>query len=131
MCGALISFRGGDKVPKTDFSSAIGQLKGRVLSSIEFVQDYVQLRFDGPCLTMYTHPNIDHTEGRSCWGSTGYRDRLCDQIGSTVTDAWANEAEVSVGFESGTVISVSMKDEDYSGPEAVQFVGEDGSLWVG
>lgn len=41
------------------------------------------------------------------------------------------ESEVSVGFESGTVVSVSMEDEDYMGPEAIQFVGEDGSLWVG
>ena len=122
---------GAAGMPGTDLSSAIGQLKGRVLSSVEFVHDYLQLRFDGPCLTAYTHPTIDHTDGRAIWGGPGYRDRLCEQIGATVTDAWANEAEVSIGFDSGTVISVSMNDDDYTGPEAVQFASEDGSLWVG
>lgn len=122
---------GAVEMPGTDLSTAIRQLKGRVLSSVEFVHDYLQLRFDGPCLTAYTHPTIDYTGGRVTWGAPGYRDRLCEQIGATVTDAWANEAEVAVGFESRTVISISMKDEDYTGPEAVQFVSEDGSLWVG
>lgn len=118
-------------MPATDINSAAGQLKGCVLSSVAFVQDYLQLRFDGPCLTAYTHPDLDHADGRLSWGASGYRDRICEQIGSTVTDARAMESEVSVGFESGTVVSVSMEDEDYMGPEAIQFVGEDGSLWVG
>ncbi len=88
-----------------DLNSAIGQLKGRVLSSVEFVQDYVQLRFDGPCLTAYTHPIFN--PGTEClvWGASG--------------------------FESGAVISVSLLDEDYIGPEAVQFTSEDGSIWIG
>jgi hypothetical protein len=38
--------------PKT-FDDALKQLIGEQLSSIEFVQDYLQLRFDGPCLTVY------------------------------------------------------------------------------
>lgn len=118
-------------MPGADLNSGVGQLKGRVLSSVEFVQDYLQLRFDGPCLTAYTHPVVDVATERLSWGVLGYRDRLCDQIGSTVVDAWANEAEVSVGFESGAVISVSLRDEDYNGPEALQFTGEDGTVWVG
>ncbi len=113
-----------------DLNSAIGQLKGRVLSSVEFVQDYVQLRFDGPCLTAYTHPIVN--PGTEClvWGASGYSDRLCEQIGSTVIAAGASGTEVSVGFESGAVISVSLLDEDYIGPEAVQFTSEDGSIWI-
>jgi hypothetical protein len=109
----------------------VGQLKGRVLSSVEFVQAYVQLRFDGPCLTAYTHPVVDLATDRFEWGVPGYRDRLCEQIGSTVVDAWANEVEISVGFESGAAVSVSLRDEDYLGPEAIQFTSEDGAVWVG
>ena len=116
---------------RTGLSEAIGKLKGRALSSVEFVQDYLQLRFDGPCLTAYTRPRIDNADGRLLWGTPRFRDRLCELIGATVTDAWANEAEVSVSFDSGTVISISMKNEDYTGPEAVQFANEDGSVWVG
>jgi len=121
---------GATSMPGSDLNSAISQLKGRVLSSVEFVQDYVQLRFDGPCLTAYTHPVVDLGTDRFVWGASGYRDRLCERIGSTVVEAWANEAEVSVGFESGVVVSVSLRDEDYIGPEAIQFTSEDGSVWV-
>jgi hypothetical protein len=33
-------------------------LEGTQLSSVEFVQDYVQLRFDGPTLTAVTPPRV-------------------------------------------------------------------------
>jgi hypothetical protein len=28
------------------------------LSSVEFVQDYLQLHFDGPCVAAVTHPRV-------------------------------------------------------------------------
>lgn len=87
-----------------NLGSAIKQLKGRVLSSVEFVHDNLPLRFDGPCLT---------------------------QIGLAVASAWATESEVAVRFVSGTVISIPMKAENFKGPEAVPFASEDGGCWVG
>ncbi|MCX6603609.1 MAG: hypothetical protein NTV52_08445 [Acidobacteria bacterium] len=82
-------------------------------------------------MTAYAHPDIDQADGRVSWGASGSRDLIWEQIGSTVTEAWATELEVSVGFESGTVVSVSTEDEDYMGPEAIQFISEDVSWWVG
>ncbi len=116
--------------PGADLNSAIGKLTGRMLSSVEFVQDYLQLRFDGPCLTAYTRPVVNLGPDHIDWGGAGYRDLLCEQIGSTVVDALANEVEVLIRFESGVVVSVSLRDRDYLGPEAIQFTGEDGVAWV-
>jgi len=41
---------------------ALQVLIGEQLSSVEFVLDYVQLRFNGPCFTVYT--NIQRHEKR-------------------------------------------------------------------
>jgi len=55
---------------------------------------------------------------------------LCEQIGVQVADAWATDAAVFLRFDSGAIISVSIRDEDHTGPEALQFTGEDGNIWV-
>ena len=33
-------------------------LVGKEISSVEFVRDYLQFRFDGPCLTSITNPFV-------------------------------------------------------------------------
>ena len=43
-----------NQIPEPPLSVLIGHQ----LSSVEFVQDYLQLRFDGPCLTAVTHPRV-------------------------------------------------------------------------
>jgi hypothetical protein len=37
-------------------ADTLGKLLGHTLGSVEFVGDYVQLWFDGPCMTAYTLP---------------------------------------------------------------------------
>lgn len=113
-----------------DLNAAVGQLKSRVLSSVEFLIDYLQFRFDGPCLSAYIYPTIQDSGGSVSWGVPGFRGRLCEQIGGRVADAWATDEAVCLRFDSGVLISVSIRDEDHVGPEALQFTGEDGSIWV-
>ena len=91
---------------------------------MEFLIDYLQLRFDGPCLTAYVYPKIEDSAGRLSWDAPGFRDRLCEQIGVQVADAWATDAAVFLRFDSGAIISVSIRDEDHTGPEALQFTGK-------
>jgi hypothetical protein len=43
---------------KKNASDVIASIAGEQLSSIEFVQDYVQLRFDGPTLTAFVWPTL-------------------------------------------------------------------------
>ena len=95
---------------------------GRQLGSVEFVQDYVQLRFDGPCLTAFTHPTVE-VQGRTLqWKDPGYRDELCNRIATKVcqADVIADDKAV-VRFEDGSEINISLKKADYVGPEAVKF----------
>jgi hypothetical protein len=107
------------------------ELINHPLSSVEFVQEYVQLRFDGPTLTAYTPPTVGlASSGVLAWAQAGYRDALCDLIGSVVRSVEVQPDAVRLGFESGSAICVSLKDDDYRGPEALQFSLETGKTWV-
>ena len=116
---------------KRTLAEALRRLVGEVLSSVEFVADYVQLWFNGPCLTAYTPPTI-------AWGSeslsseaSGYRDGLCRQIGYRVDRTEVDDKQALVFFANGAVISISLRDEDYRGPEALEFcLDRKDRIWV-
>jgi hypothetical protein len=78
-----------NQIPEPPFSVLIG----RQLSSVEFVQDSLQLRFDGPCLTAVTHPRVSVGQLWWEWGQPGYRDQVCDCIGKVVTKAVLSEGQ--------------------------------------
>jgi hypothetical protein len=102
-------------------------LEGQELTAVEFVGDYLRLRFDGPMLTMYAWPHLLFPEFSLGYGEPEYRNGLCAQIGETVAKAACEEFEsLTVELESGTVIALSLREEDLSGPEAGSF-SEDGS----
>ncbi len=116
---------------KQTLAQALGTLVGHALSSVEFVADYVQLWFDGPCLTAYTQPVVTwESEGISS-GQSGYRDILCAQIGCRVERTEVDKQRVSIIFESGAVVSISLRDDDYRGLEALQFwLDKKDPIWV-
>lgn len=106
-------------------------LVGQTLSSVEFVQDYVQLRFDGPTLTAYTQPSVTHAGVTLRWNGQGYRDALCNQIGSHVAAvALGKDSLLVLEFDNQAAVSVSLKDEDYRGAEAVMFRSGGGDTFV-
>jgi hypothetical protein len=116
---------------KQTLAEALGTLVGPALSSVKFIADYVQLWFDGPCLTAYT-PLVVTTEleGISL-GQSGYRDILCAQIGCRVERTEVNKQHVSIIFESGAVASISLRDDHYRGPEALEFwLDKKDRIWV-
>lgn len=109
----------------------LSTIVGSQLSSVEFVQDYVQLRFDGPCLTAFTPPTVQAGNGWSKWGNPGYRDMLCDRIGRTVCTASVIEGqEIRLRFDDGAFISISLLPEDYRGAEAAIFNKGHQEMWV-
>jgi hypothetical protein len=104
-------------------------IEGRQLSSVEFVQDYVQLRFDGPALTVFTPPSIRTGPLIINWGDVAFRNALCDLITHTVLSTSVGRDEVMVVFDNNTIFSVSLKQDDYVCPEALTF--SDGpDFWV-
>ena len=109
--------------------NSLRQLIGRSLSSVEFVRDYVQLRFDGPTMTVLTPIEVS-VGGRVVKATDqGFKDALCGRISSDVVDTMVEpEACLELRFEDHTVIRVSIDPADYVAPEAVLF-GAGGVVW--
>jgi hypothetical protein len=104
---------------------------GQELGAVEFVLDYVQLRFDGPLVTFHEWPEVFREEGSYAFGEPEYRDVLCAAIGESVSAASVEEGEaLEIEFESGLSIRVSLRVEDISGPEggSVSYAGGTGDI---
>jgi len=105
----------------------VSAIEGQELTAVEFVTDYLRLRFDGPMLTLFAWPHILLAEFSIAYGEPEYRNALCAQIGEMVAKASLEELDaLTVEFESGTVIALSLREEELSGPEAGSY-SEDGS----
>ncbi len=105
----------------------ISAIEGQELTAVEFVGDYLRLRFDGPMLTLYAWPHILLADFSIAFGEPEYRNALCAQMGEMVAKAALEELEaLTVEFESGTVIALSLREEELDGPEAGSY-SADGS----
>src|SRR5438270_1970802 len=117
--------------PKT-FNEALKRLIGEQLSSVEFVQDYLQLRFDGPCLTVYGEvKHVFRNQSSISWGQPGYRDTLCGLIAHQVRKTELKTDEnISLMFDNESVWSMSLRKEDRHGPEALMYVDCSNNIWI-
>jgi hypothetical protein len=106
---------------KQTLADALGAIVGNDLSSVTFVRDYVQLAFDGPGMNAFTLPTVTSGSESLSLGQPGYRDSLCRQIGCRVERTEVNDQRVSIIFENATMVSISLRDDDYRGPEALMF----------
>jgi hypothetical protein len=78
-------------------------------------------------LTLYAWPHVLLADFSLAFGEPEYRNALCAQIGEMVAKASLEEMEaLTVELESGTVIALSLREEELSGPEAGSY-SEDGS----
>lgn len=97
----------------------ISEIVGEELTAVEFVQDYLQLRFDGPLLTFYAWPHVLLSEFSVAFGEPEYRNALCAQINEKVEEAALEEGDsLTVKLENGTVFALSLREEDLDGPQA-------------
>ena len=102
---------------------------GAQLSAVTFVQDYIQLHFDGPRLTVFSHPVVIRGDQAFHWGKPGFRDALCNSIAQQVTAAHVAYGEsVCIAFADGSAIQISLEEADYLGAEEVNF-DTDGDTW--
>lgn len=102
----------------------VSAIEGQELTAVEFVSDYLRLRFDGPMLTLYAWPHVLLEDFSIAFGQPEYRNALCAQIGEMVAKAELKELDsLTIEFESGTVIALSLREEDLDGPEAGSYSG--------
>jgi len=75
------------------YPDLFAQLVGEQLSSVTFVQDYLQLHFDGPGMNV-TNPLTVESEGQAItsW-EPGFRDLICSLISQIVRHAECIEGE--------------------------------------
>lgn len=110
--------------------SVLHYLDNEQLSAVTFVQDYVQLHFDGPCLTAYVWPHILNQKGSIAPKVPGYRDALCERIGKIVVQAFEEPGErLAIVFADGVTLEVSLKEADREEPEAAMFHDQSGKSW--
>lgn len=112
--------------------AGLQQLLGRELSSVEFVRGYVQMRFDGPCLSAYTMPTIETPSGVVIGpASPGYADALVAGIGRIVESAKHEDGEsIVVRFFAGPTVRVSLRDSDRKVVEAATLVTDGRTIWT-
>ena len=101
---------------------ALEELVGQELSSVTFIQDHLQLDFDGPVLTLFIWPDLFREEGSYAFGEPGYRDMLCGEIAQEVSEATLEPGEaIEVQFEDGVILRASLREEDLDVTEAGHF----------
>lgn len=111
--------------------TTLDDLIGRALSGVVFVQDYLQLQFDGSVLTLLVWPVVVTGAIEKAFDSPGYRDLLCERIGTSVTDARAiAEQALSIALSDGSSIVAFLVPGSYQGPEAAIYTAQDGRTWV-
>ncbi len=68
-------------------NEALKSLEQRELAGVAFIRDYLQLSFDAPSLTALVWPSVTISGEVFEFGTPGYRDVLCQQIGKKVVSA--------------------------------------------
>jgi hypothetical protein len=97
----------------------ISAIEGEDLKAVEFVEDYLQLRFGAPLLRLYDWPHVLLPDFSVAFGEPEYRNALCAQIGETVTTAMLEEDDaLTIEFANGIVFGLSLREEDVDGPES-------------
>ena len=97
-------------------------LLGSQLASVAFVMDYIELHFDGPCITALVLPRLYLGGVLYESGKVGYRDALCGQITKIVRRvSLKEEISLEVEFMDASILSVSLAPEDAVGPESATF----------
>jgi len=110
--------------------AGLRQLIGRELSSVEFVRDYVQLRFDGPCLSAYTMPTVQTSDRVITPSAPGYVGALVDRIGRIVGAVESHEEDrLELRFSDGVTIAISLRPGDYRAAEAATLTIGGDEIW--
>lgn len=111
-------------------NSLISALVGEHLSSIEFVADYVQIRFNGPYLNAFTVPSIRVGNAEFHYKELGYLEALISCIDKVVSAANITANEINIDLQDHGRITISLRPEDLHGPEAAFLnVGSESEVW--
>ncbi len=114
----------------TSSHSILDCLLNEQLSSVTFVQDYLQLHFDGPFFNAYIWPLVKIGGTVFRFEQSGYRDAICGLISKKVIKTQeVPDQFLGIEFQDGSSIEFSLKEQDREGPEALVFHSADPKRW--
>jgi hypothetical protein len=105
------------------------QLVGEDLSGVVFVRDYLQLQFNPPPqVNVYSASVVVSANGATAKsGEEPFTNLIVSLIGRVVsTVRVVDDQFFRIGFADGSSVEISLRPEDYRGPEAVDFQGREG-----
>jgi hypothetical protein len=108
------------------------RLIGEKLSSVEFVLNYWQLRFDGQTLTVTSRMQVFNGDSSLGPGEVGFRDALVERIAKRVVEVTVTNGDrVELLFDDVGRIKISLRPEDIlGGAESLRYDSFDGSCQV-
>jgi hypothetical protein len=99
-------------------------LDGETLDSVTFVADYWQLHFGNSTISPLTRVEVQKAGVVVRDGDDQFRNRLCEQIGKVVESFELKRSlACTITFEDRSSISISLKQSDHRGPEALRISG--------
>jgi hypothetical protein len=106
----------------------LNRLVGGDLSSVEFVRDYFQLRFNGPTLNVMTKATLRTARGQFTFPGASFVSELVSLISSRIIQVEQNSKEIVIYFGEGR-LSMSLDPNDYD-VEALYFFYDDfAAVW--
>ncbi len=107
------------------------ELIGEKLSSITFVMDYIQLSFDGPTINVYAPILVKDEITTTRCGEDQFRNQICSFIAKQVKEVTFAESEsIYIYFEDHSQIQISLRESDYTGPEAIECHNFKNNSWL-
>lgn len=105
----------------TNFNdNPFSNLLNEQLSSVIFVQDYLQLDFDGNVITYYSWPTVNFENRKYTYTDLNYKNALCGLIAKNVTDVYFEKGSLlKIIYETNDNIELIFKDID---KEAIYYV---------
>ena len=97
----------------------ISAIEGEELKAVAFVEDFLELRFGTPVITLYDWPHVLLADFSVAYGEPEYRNALCSLIGEMVsTAALEEDSALTIEFANGVVLGLSLREEDVDSPES-------------
>jgi hypothetical protein len=113
--------------------ACLAGLVGQELEAVIFIKDYLQFQFHRGRLSAVTLPTVRSGREELRAGAPGYHDALCERIGRTIIKTEVIQSlEIAFHFDDGSVIAISLLDEDRVAPEAAILHHDDGgcaAIW--
>ena len=104
-------------------------LVGEQLSAVVFVQNYLQLDFDGKRLTYHRWPVVTIVGSSHRFGEPGYRDALCALIAHIVTATSESDERVEIRFDEAS-IGLDLTPDGQEPPEYLVFDNTETKDWA-